>query len=287
MPEPLDLSRLPGLHGGGGGLSGPLHALAERLDAAFVRIAGAFSAEPRHHAPLVPVEVMRRLDYFSGFPHLVMWPSAAERSDQNLRAFRDANAADAGGPLALPAATAPVDAVLAPAACYAVYPTLEGDLSAARAVTLCGTCFRAEDRYEPLRRQRAFRMREIVLAGTLAEVKSFLDRGREAVLALAARLELEVQVAAATDPFFDPARSSRFLHQKLFPTKHELLFEGELAIGSFNHHRAFFGEVFGIRTPEGPAQTACIAFGLERWVYAVVKRHGPDPASWSRLPAEG
>ena len=283
MPEPLDPARIPGLLRDGS-LSGPLHALAGRLDAAFLEIARAFSAEPRHHLPLVPVEVMRRVDYFSSFPHLVMWPSAADRSDESLHGFRAANAAETPGPLALPKKVEPVDVVLAPAACYAVYPTLQGESAAARAVTLCGTCFRAEDTYQPLRRQRVFRMREIVLAGTLAEVRSFLDRGREAVQALTARLGLEVEVATATDPFFDPARSSRFLHQKLFPTKHELVFGGDLAIVSFNHHRAFFGEAFGIRSPEGPAQTACIAFGLERWVYSVIRTHGPDPGAWARLP---
>ncbi|HVE82548.1 MAG TPA: hypothetical protein VND93_06860, partial [Myxococcales bacterium] len=163
MPEAFDPAQVPGLCGGGGGLVGPLHALAEKLDAAFVEISRLFSAEPRYHFPLLPVEVMRRLDYFSSFPHLVVVPASAEPSEPVLRAFRDANGASATGPLAMPAALVPVDAVLAPAACYAVYPTLGGTLDGPRAVTLCGTCFRAEEHHQPLRRQRAFRMREIVL----------------------------------------------------------------------------------------------------------------------------
>jgi seryl-tRNA synthetase len=197
-----------------------------------------------------------------------------------LDAFRAANGRGAAGALAL-GRLAPVDAVLAPAACYAVYPALAARTPGGpTAVTVCGTCFRREARYAPLRRQWSFRMREVVHVGTPASARAFLDAARGAVDALAQAWDLPIAVATATDPFFDPARSPRYLHQKLFPAKHEMVYDGDLAIGSFNLHRDYFGEAYGLRIDGATAHTACVAFGLERWVWAVLHRHGRDPSRW-------
>ncbi len=58
-----------------------------------------------------------------------------------------------------------------------------------------------------------------------------------------------------------------------------------LAIASFNDHEAFFGDAFAIRTPSGAAASGCVAFGLERWLLAVLATHGPDARNWP--PARG
>jgi hypothetical protein len=80
--------------------------------------------------------------------------------------------------------------------------------------------------------------------------------------------------------FFDAGRSPRYLHQKLFTAKREFIFEDELALGSVNTHRTFFADLFSLSVGGAPAQTACLAFGLERWVWAVLKTHGTDHRSW-------
>ena len=64
------------------------------------------------------------------------------------------------------------------------------------------------------------------------------------------------------------------------PVKTEMVFSGELAIGSINSHRSFFGETFGISRGDSPAFSGCVAFGLERWLYALLARFGPDPQRW-------
>jgi hypothetical protein len=98
----------------------------------------------------------------------------------------------------------------------------------------------------------------------------------------AAGLGIPIALEPATDPFFDPARSPRYLHQELFPTKEEMICDG-VALGSLNDHRSFFGEAFGLSAGGAPAHTACVAFGLERWVHAVLATHGSDPERWPRL----
>jgi hypothetical protein len=86
---------------------------------------------------------------------------------------------------------------------------------------------------------------------------------------------------AATDPFFNPLKNPKFFAQKVQPLKHEMIFDSELAIGSVNFHRTYFGEGFGMTTSDGePACSGCVAFGVDRWVHAIVKHFGPDDASW-------
>jgi hypothetical protein len=66
------------------------------------------------------------------------------------------------------------------------------------------------------------------------------------------------------------------------PTKHEATYGGDLAIASLNLHHDHFGTAFGITRDGGPAHSACLAFGIERWLFAITQRHGTDPQSWPR-----
>ena len=262
------------------GVPGPLHALSEAIDRRFLDLAATFGAEPQSYGPLLPVAGLRKIDYFSSFPHLVMFPQSAGGGETNLREFAARNGADAEGPLAT-VASAPTYCVLAPAACYAVYIAHEGleGLVAPRAITVRGTCFRSEHTFEPLVRQPSFSMREIVHLGNAGSVKAFLGMARARVAEIAAEWGLSPTLQHATDPFFDPARSRKYLHAKLFPSKEELVERG-IAIASFNNHRNFFGKAFRIMAGGTPVHTACVAFGIERWVAAILERHGPEPANW-------
>ena len=84
-------------------------------------------------------------------------------------------------------------------------------------------------------------------------------------------------------PTFDPRHDTKALAQLLEPVKSELIFGDDLAIGSTNRHRSFFGECYGIRHGESPAVSACVAFGLERWLLAIVSTHGRNPDSWPAI----
>jgi seryl-tRNA synthetase len=54
-----------------------------------------------------------------------------------------------------------------------------------------------------------------------------------------------------------------------------------IAAASFNHHHDFFGTRFGISLADGsPAHSGCVAFGIERWVLAVLAQHGTSERAW-------
>jgi hypothetical protein len=128
-------------------------------------------------------------------------------------------------------------------------------------------------------------MREIVFIGAADDAQLFLERASSRVIDLARALGLDPAVALASDPFFAPTARGKQLLQQLQGLKREMLLpitaDERIAASSFNLHGAFFGQVFDIRLVTGiPATTACVAFGLERWLLAFLVRHGLDSAAW-------
>jgi seryl-tRNA synthetase len=245
--------------------------LLRALDSLFTSWAGRLGAEERRYPFLLSSRDLEDIDYYENFPHLGLAAAAADpRRLTDLLARREA-------PLdALPAETlhdAPL--ALPSAACYPVYFHLRGKTltSPENRVTTVATCFRNETHYEGLRRQLGFSMREIVFIGSSAGATHHLERIKELVTALTAGLGLVMHTVTATDPFFD-SRGSRATMQRLFPVKEEFVVD-DLAVGSVNYHRNFFGERCDIRLPDGaPAFTSCCAFGLERWVQVLTDRFG-------------
>ena len=281
---PIEVDALSGLRWSPRGyatLSGAPYQFVAALEARLDEVAAAFGAEPLQFPPFLPVAELQRIDYFGSFPHLATFATHLDGDDQRLASF-------AAAPLAADQSAAvhdhaPIHEVLTPAACYHLYVHFQGAAFAERRVfTTTATCYRREDYYRPLERQWAFTMREVVAMGTSDEVKEFLAEGRERVDALAADLGLPVRWEHATDPFFRPSRNPQYLMQRIDPTKHELIYGDGLAIGSINLHHDHFGRAFAIdRTPgDTPATTGCVAFGIERWLAAVVREHGLDPANW-------
>ena len=53
------------------------------------------------------------------------------------------------------------------------------------------------------------------------------------------------------------------------------------AVASFNYHLDHFGTTYDIELADGgTAHTACLGFGHERIVLALLRTHGLDPAAW-------
>ena len=259
-------------------LSGALLSATRRIDETLAAWAAGLGAAEYRFPALLPASELAKVDYFRSFPHLATFPVALEGSAENLRRFADAPTGE-GGDLRL-AGLAPVREVLTPAACYHFYVELAGrTLDRAALLTTVATCFRREAEYAPLRRQWSFTMREVVCVGTREEVDDFLEASRRTVAGYFDRVGLPIRWENSTDPFFDASHNPKFLAQRLDPVKTEMLF-GDLSIGSVNSHRNFFGESFGIGRGNEPAFSGCVAFGIERWLSALLARFGEDPEKW-------
>jgi hypothetical protein len=95
-----------------------------------------------------------------------------------------------------------------------------------------------------------------------------------------AEIGLPIELKPATDPFFNPSKNPQYIMQKLDPVKNEMIFDGSLAIGSYNLHHNHFGTAFGITRNGDDAYSGCVAFGIERWIFAIASTFGTEPEKW-------
>jgi seryl-tRNA synthetase len=178
---------------------------------------------------------------------------------------------------------------LSPAVCYHAYPEWQGRIvgSDAAILTACGRCYRFEDgNHVPLERLWDFTMREIIVLGSREQVENVRQSLMRQVSDLTTTLDLDGRIEPASDPFYTAGDEGRRLMQQAGALKSELLLtvngDGRaIAAASFNHHHDFFGTRFDISLAAGgPAHSGCAAFGLERWVLAVLAQYGVDERTW-------
>jgi len=265
------------------GLRGPVVLLLSEIEAALADLARAETPNEWRAPTGVSFQTLERAQYFASFPQ---WLTAASHLSGDATVLE--GIARATSPAAAARSSlSPADVALPPAVCYNTYAALADSVIASPTLmTAQGTCWRHEgDRTFPLERGWAFTMREIVCLGSERDVKEFLDRSAARVTALERALGIEADLEAASDPFFAPTARGRAVLQRIKGLKQELVFrfaDGRpLAIASFNNHELFFGEAFAISLSDGkPAWTGCVAFGLERWLLAVLAIYGLDPRHW-------
>lgn len=279
-------------------LSGVPLRLFRYFDRAFTAFGALFAPQDLLTPTLIPSPVLARCDYFRSFPHNVTFAAHLPEDAEKIADFRsrhqerdtldDRAIHDMGTP----------EACLSPAVCYHVYSMSRGQTvpRGGAAYAVCGKCFRYESsNMNDLRRLWDFTMREVVFLGSRDVV---LGHREEAIRRMGRWLEehgMAAEVRTASDPFFiAPDAVAKTYFQISSETKYEIsLFlpdpEGaRLAAGSFNYHTDFFGKAFDVAVAEGgPMHSVCVAFGLERWVYAFLAQHGDDPAGWPEIVRHG
>ena len=234
--------------------------------------------------PVLPREQLETVGYLKSFPHLAgsifsFEGGEAEAIAQDERASRHEDWSEY---------QRMTDLVLMPAACYPVYPAIaaRGPLPKGGVAIDAGGgyVFRHEPSGDPARLQM-FHQREMVRIGEPDEVAAWRDEWRDRALELLRALELNADFDVAADPFF--GRTGRMLaasqrEQALkFEIQVQIAGPEPTAVASFNYHQEHFSSAFGIRTADGEtAHTACLGFGEERIVLALLRTHGFETEAW-------
>jgi len=241
-------------------------------------------AEVFRFPPVMSRAQVEKSGYLKSFPHLLGCVSCLHGTETEIRAVTEASGAGKEWVGALRA----TDLILAPAACYPVYPMVAGrgtvPAGGLRFDVTCD-CFRHESTHE-LGRFQSFRMREYVCVGSPGEVVDFRERWKTRAIELANLLALPHHTTAASDPFFGRAGKMMAVSQVEQELKFELLVpissaENPTACMSFNYHQGHFGEIWGIETATGGiAHTACVAFGMDRLALAIFATHGIASEKW-------
>ncbi|MEO7501421.1 MAG: aminoacyl--tRNA ligase-related protein [Gemmatimonadaceae bacterium] len=259
------------------GLRGSARSLMETIAFSLAELANDETSDEWSVPSGISFATLERAQYFASFPQ---WLTAASHLSDDSSVLEAIAGSDSPGSSARAAMQKP-DAALSPAVCYHTYERLAGQsVASPTLMTAEGVCWRHEgDRLAPLERGWAFRMREVVCIGTPVEVEEFRQRWMVRTEAFAESLGLSVETVQATDPFFAPTARGKAVLQRIKALKHELTVRfpdgRSLAIASFNNHERFFGEAFEISLESGEvAASACVAFGIERWLLAVVAANG-------------
>ena len=254
------------------------------FDALVTRTAAPESPEPLYFPPLLPREQLETSGYLGSFPHLAGTvfgfdgdeKAAAEQLElasrhEDWSAFQRMS-----------------DMVLAPAACYPLYPAMaaRGPLPEGGVTLDTGDAyvFRREPSTDPARMQ-IFHMREIVRIGDRDTVLAWRGEWRARAEELLRSLELDLELDIANDPFFGRVGRLLAAQQRDQELKWELLApvagDRPTAVASCNYHQDHFGLTYDLETAAGdPAHTGCMAFGEERVTLALFSAHGFDAESW-------
>jgi seryl-tRNA synthetase len=201
---------------------------------------------------LIDRNLLERADYFAAFPH---GATRVEGNDDSV--------------------------FLAPAVCYHCFGKLcDSCLDRPVAMTCVGKCYRHENGTTNMAgRLWEFTMREFVFVASPENVKRQRADWIDQVRSFAESTGLQGNVEVATDPFFGKSGRGRKLLQQIKELKYEfcsVMPDGsKLALASFNLHESFFTSRFGIAVA-GVAEphSGCVAFGLERWMLAILSHHG-------------
>jgi seryl-tRNA synthetase len=242
-------------------------------------------AEVLRFPPVMSRAQLERHGYLKSFPNLLGAVSCLCGDERHIRKVVDRFVeGEAPWTDALEAA----DLVLAPAACYPVYPiaAARGPVPDAGLIfDVAADCFRHEPSTD-IDRFQSFRMREYVRIGTPAQIHAFREEWIDRATGIADRLGLAYRVELASDPFF--GRGGQIVAQSQIEQalKFELLVPvrsttSPTACMSFNYHQDHFGHTWDLIGADGAvAHTGCVAFGMDRLAVALFATHGADLDAW-------
>ncbi len=268
-------SSVPGVTG-----QGPAFvALRQRLDRAIDRLVAAEGAVSMEFPPIEPRHDMESVGYLTSFPQLA--GSVFAFHGEEAEALELGEKAHAHQDWSGHLQTAGL--VMVPAACHPVYPALAHVGVPTDGITIDtgpAWVFRHEPSDDPSRLV-SFHMRELVRAGSPDTVGDWRDDWRDRALAFLQSLGLPAAFDEANDPFF--GRSGKVLarSQRAQKLKFEILVpvggDNPTAVASFNAHSDHFASVFGLGDH---VHTACLGFGIERCVLALLFTHGTSFDDW-------
>ena len=272
-------------------LRGDVLALFRFFEATFLRLSRRFYAKEHHYPVLLPITTLEEVGYFGHFPQHVTFCTHLPEDLPIIEAVAR-SAVENKGQLALELRerVKTVSHALKPAVCLPCYGQYRGariPTGEVLRITMQNHVFRHETSpYDALARLWDFQVRDIVFMGPYEQVKSLRQEVMDEIMALCESLDLSAHLELANDPFFLNENSHKIVYQRLGEVKYELMLriphrEMDVAASSFNLHRDFYASIYDIRQQDGAAaETACMGFGIERWVYGFLSQKGMDPRDW-------
>ncbi|SRR6266568_364716 len=270
-------------------LRGPAAQLLAVVDRKVVDVfVSEFKAEMEIFPATIKSQTLHRCNHFTSFPEHMDFVSHLKQDLEVLSEFSSACGTGGWSPALHEGKMGAHEFAISPSCCYHAYEGMEGwDLkNPGRCITATLNCHRYEGaNHRSLSRLRSFNMREVIWVGKPAWVISNRARAEELIQEWARDWELSCTFETANDMFFTDDFAVKASFQRNQEAKRELRMEipaekNSISVFSSNFHATTFTKAFGITVDGRPAVSACVGWGGERWVYALVSQVGFEPAKW-------
>lgn len=253
-----------------------------------------FDAELEIYPSTIKCETLHRCNHFTSFPEHMDFVAHLKQDLDVLNGFSSDCKEKGWSPAVHEGRMGECEFAVSPSCCYHCYEGMENwVLEKPRCATATLACHRYEGaNHKTLARLRAFTMREVIFVGTPKYVIQCRAKGEELITQWAKDWELGCTFETANDMFFTKDYSVKASFQRQQQAKKEMRLQlsdekDSISVFSSNFHANTFGKAFNIKIEGKPATTGCIAWGYERWVYAIFSQFGFDPAKWpDKLRAE-
>lgn len=252
--------------------------LFDMLDSLFVKLAYRYEANLRKYPAMIPMHTLEKCRYIPSFPQNIHFVSEIPHQLESLERVKEMNH--------LQEITRLSNYALSPAVCFHCYEELSGSrLNQPVVLTARGTCFRHEAPWRlGKHRLNEFSMREIVFFGHDEYVDTIRRTYMDEVWHLFESLGLRGKIETASDPFYFSEDVAKSQHQLMANMKYELIAaigSDSFSIASFNNMSDTLCKPFDVcGTDNKPLSSGCVAFGIDRWVYALLKTYGTDFEQW-------
>ena len=177
---------------------------------------------------------------------------------------------------------------LSPSACFHTYIEYKDKtLKDNTIVTFKQNVFRNEGRlnYNEIGRLCDYHVREIVMLGSNQFIIEIRDKIMQKSKELMSKLQLVGDISLASDSFVVPKMQMYRKIQHIDKSKYEMHLnissDKSISTASYNLHGKAFTDPFNISVENcEDTVTACVGFGLQRWVLAFLLQHGLNEESW-------
>lgn len=273
----------------------PFTKLLRFLDDYFVkRIGFVLGAKEEYYPVTINGATLNKVGHFTSFPEHLLFVSHLKEDLDILDEFVEVVRGEGGWNEKLPfdygKGLRKADKMINPATCYHCYEAkqkekIDGD---GTVVTACSKVYRYESKnHREYGRLMDFTLREVIFIGKPGFVKEKREAAVELLKDILKRWEIDCWLENANDPFFTNDFELKASYQRKQDMKFELrmnvpFINKSIAVFSSNFHGNVFATAFEITAGERPAITACIGFGLERWVFAFLAQYGLDEDKWPK-----
>lgn len=177
---------------------------------------------------------------------------------------------------------------LSPSACFHTYIEYKDKtLKDNTIVTFRQNVFRNEGRlnYNEIGRLCDYHVREIVMIGSNEFILESRNKIMQKSKELMSKLQLIGDISLASDSFVVPKMQMYRKIQHIDKSKYEMHLnispDKSISTASYNLHGKAFTDPFNISVENcEDTVTACVGFGLQRWVLAFFLQHGLNEESW-------